>query len=271
MKFFASIFTAGIVFSSFAYGKMIYEDFQGYNVGSYGTGFVYFTDSSAFAHPPSVQEPVEGAGLNAAYFNINKNDWNGNQLFNPGDWIYFETTNLTDTASVAQWFQSHLAFVPNQAVADANPGNPSLVNEVWWYAYADTSGDGDYDRFFESRATAAGDAGSPLNSHDTLQAYPRRYFEDAVWNEYNPQALDEFGNYLSVATDSMVPTDVLESLALVGIQIRTTYFNTAEETDYFSVWVDNFAVIPEPTMLMLLLAGSSIVFLSSGRRGARQG
>lgn len=260
MKLFASIFTVGIVFSSFAYGRMIYEDFQGYDVNTKAGEYIYYTDSSQNrAYNPWILATAE-PGIQAAMGTIKEKDSGSLALFTPGNWIYFETENLTDTASLARWFQVHLGFMVNPEIAEAN--DKSLIAEVWYYAYADND-----ERFFESKATGVVDDGSPL------QAYPRIYFEDAVWDKYDPKNFDEDGNYESVEKGIKVDDEFLEKLTAVGIQIRTNDFIIPEgfsEGDYyFDVWVDNFFVVPEPTMLMLLLTGCSLVFLSRGRRGAR--
>ena len=241
-KLLVTIFAAGVLLSSLSYSGTIFEDFQGFDVGWIGSqDYIFYSDSSQYAYPAYIDIVDEDQGIKAAGFTFRDKwtDYNDDTLLNPGDWIYFETTNLADTGQTASWFESHLSFVTNPTVAAANADNPSLIDEVWWFAYSD-------DRYFESRATAAGDAGTPLNSHDTLQAYPKLYFADAIWDEYDPQQLDAYGNYLAINQGTSVDSSFLESLTKVGIQMRTTNFDTAGENDYLTVWVDNISAESEP-------------------------
>ncbi len=261
LKLFLTIFMVGIMISSLGYARRLHEDFQDYDVGNYTDDYIYYTDSSGDRAYPTYIDEVEN-GIQAGGFSLSEEDGFGNELMSPGDWVYWENYDegkLSDNASVAKWFEAHLAFVPNENIT--HEPNPSLVDEVWYYIYADTTGDGDDDTYFESQATGADDPDSPLaGNFDILQAYPRRYFDGKdEWDEWDPETWD------FIASTNEVPTNVLESLTAVGIQFRTAAFDPDGEEYYMDIWVDNF-VVPEPSMFVLLLGGFGFTFLFRGRR-----
>lgn len=258
MRLLATLVLVSIMTGLRGYAGYVYEDFEDFADGETTTDFYFYTDSTVDGYGVTIQDL--GGETKAAYFNLNS----GNLV--PGDWVYFETWNQLKGDRPLKWMQVDLAMVASDAVAAANPDNPSLVQEVWYYIYADTTGDGNDDTYFETRATEADEPYSPLKSSDWLQPYPKRYFAGEYadfWDRYDAQ------NWDFVETTEGVPADIFESITAVGVQLRTDSFNPDGETNYMAVWVDNVFVIPEPSMLMLLLLGSATLVITRGRRARR--
>lgn len=258
MKFTAKLLVVSMVIANLGFAEHVYEDFESYSDGEYiGTHYLY-TDSSGSSALGTTISDI--GSTKAGYYNVDTN----NIDTAPGDWLYVETTSLQESPA-QDWMQYNLSFSVKESVATANPGNPTLIDSVWYYAYADTNSDGTDDKYYETLVTAAGDASTPLDSPDILQAYPKGYLQGvnaSDWDEYDPDTLDPLG------TTSGIPESALENLTEVGVQLRTTNFDPNGQTEFMTVWTDNVTVIPEPSTIFLL--GAGLLALAGGRRRARR-
>jgi len=239
-----AIVVASVLLGSLAYGLGVVETFEGYPYGPTADWF-FVSDVTLAANPTwiyatTIADP--GDGSKADRFTLTSvhvsPTWANDNGYN--QFVWFETGILDPV--VPSYFVSDISLSVNPVVAAANPSNPYLVDNIYYYLSAN---DGTSAYWYEARLDVAANA-------EYLQTYDLLSLDNVAANTWYRYINGVGDGYVAAGTN--LAALISPNLTAVGLAFEIGDFAPAGQTSYMTIWVDN-VLVPEPSALILACFG----------------